>query len=83
MKGEQATVGRAEDALGRSVLDHPGKILVLALDAVGGPECAAHPPTSPVGQVQRERVGKRTRELHHVLRRVYATVQQDHAGSLA
>jgi hypothetical protein len=83
VKGEQTTVGRPEDTLGRCVLDHCGKIPVLALDAVGGPEGATHPSTSPVGQVHRERVGKRTSKFHHVLRRVYTTVQQDHARPLA
>jgi hypothetical protein len=60
-----------------------GKILVLALDAVGGPEGATHPSTAAVGQVHRERVGKGTSKLHHVLRRVYATVQQDQARPLS
>jgi hypothetical protein len=79
MKGEQTTVSRSKDALGPSVLDQRGKILVLTPDAVRRPERATHPSTSSVGQVHRERVGKRTSELHHVLRRVYPTVQQDHA----
>ena len=83
VQGEQATVGRSEDALGRCVLDHCGKILILALDAVGGPEGATHPSTSAVGQVHRERVGQRTSKLHHVLRRICPTVQQDHARPLA
>ena len=65
------------------MLDDRGKILVLALDAVGGPERATHPSASSVGQVHRVRIGKRTSELHHVLRRVHATVQQDQARSLA
>jgi hypothetical protein len=43
MEGEQATVGCSEDALSRGVLDHRGKILVLALDAVAGAERATHP----------------------------------------
>jgi hypothetical protein len=79
MKGEQTTVGRSKNVFGRSVLDKRGKILVLALDAVGRPERATHPSTSSIGQVHRECVGKRTSKLHHVLRRVYAAVQQDHA----
>jgi hypothetical protein len=61
------------------VLDNRGKILILAPDAVSGPERATHPSPPSVGQVHGEHVGKRTSELHHVLRRVYATVQQDHA----
>jgi hypothetical protein len=79
VKREQATVGRSKDALGRGVLDKRGKILVLALDTLGGPERATHTPTSPVGQIHRECVGERTSKLHHVLRCVCATVQQDHA----
>ena len=65
------------------MLDHCGKILILTLDAVGRPERATHPPTSAVGQVHRERVRKRTSKLHHVLRGIYAAVQQDHARPLA
>ena len=76
MQGEQPTIGRSKDALRRGVLDNRGKIFILALDAVGNTERATHPATSPVGQVHRERVGKCASELHHVMRRVDATVQQ-------
>src|SRR4029450_4545133 len=79
MQGEQATVGRSKDAFGGGVLDHRGKIRILPLDTVGRPVRATPPSASSVGQLDRERVGKRTSELHHVLRRVHATVQQDHA----
>jgi hypothetical protein len=79
VKGEQTAVNRSKNALCPSVLDQRGKLLVLTLDAVRRPERATHSATPSVGQVHHERVAKRTSELHHVLRCVHATVQQDHA----
>lgn len=82
-KANRPPVAGPKDARGAAVLDQRGKILVLTLDAVRRPERATHPSTSSVGQVHHERIGKRTSEPHHVLQRVYATVQQDHARALA
>ena len=64
MKGEQSTVGGSKArTLGRGVLDRRGEILILALDAVGGPGHATQPLTSAVGQVHGECVGERASSL--------------------